>query len=147
MSSQKEHSIIGTWRLKSIYYKNGDGDKTNLYGENPLGILMYDISGYVNAQLGSNNRLGMKSNNGNALTTKDKEGAFDSFMAYYGKYYEKEPGVMIHQIEGCINPNWLNKDEIRYFRLKGDILEISTPKIYINGIEAVIEVLWKRVDL
>lgn len=137
--------IVGTWKLKSIFFRNENDQPINLYGENPNGILMYDNYGYMNAQIGFSNREHMSSDKLTGGTDKEKLKAFDTFMAYYGKYYEKEPGVIIHQVEGCLIPNWVGEDEIRYCKIDKNLLYISTPETLINNFKTKIEVIWERV--
>jgi len=137
--------IKGSWKLISIYYFFADGTQIDMYGENPIGILMYDDNGYMNAQLGRNHREEVCSYKEcmNDLATKSQ--IFDSFMAYYGKYYEESPGKIIHLVEGCINPFWIGQKEIRYVDVQGDILKIWTPPTPIDGRQAIIEVFWQRI--
>ncbi len=137
--------ITGTWKLNAIYFLFNDGSKEDMYGPNPIGILMYDSNGYMNAQLGESGRQTSFKNKEWMLDLNLKSIAFDSYMSYYGTYYEEEPGKVIHQVEGCINPDWIGEKEIRYVDTQGDILKIWTPKTQINGKEAVVEVLWQRV--
>jgi hypothetical protein len=136
--------IIGTWRLIAIYYKDDNDNKTNLYGEDPIGILMYDEFGNMNAQLGYRHRELMSSAALSGGTKKEKSRLFDQYMAYYGKYYEKEPGVVIHSVEGCMIPNWEGGDQIRYAKVDGDLLYISAPRMTVGERETVLEVVWER---
>ncbi len=140
-----KEEIVGTWKLQSIFYKDAEGKKIDLYGENPNGILMYDKLGYMNAQIGQKNREKMSSAALSGGSDSEKVKAFDSFMAYYGKYYEKEPGEIIHVVDACLIPNWEDQDEIRYCDINGDTLYITTPTTVINSHETVIEVFWKRL--
>ncbi len=140
-----KEEIVGTWKLQSIFYKDAEGKKIDLYGKNPNGILMYDKLGYMNAQIGQKSREKMSSAALTGGSDSEKVKAFDSFMAYYGKYYEKEPGEIIHEVEACLIPNWEKEDEIRYCEINGETLYITTPTTVINNHETVIEVFWKRL--
>ena len=135
--------IIGTWKLECIYYKTPKNVKVDLYGTNPNGILMYDKFGYMNAQIGFSERSHLKE-----MNPEDddlKIASHDTFMAYYGKYYEKEYGVIIHEVEGCLKPSWEGMNETRYVTINDDILYITTPETIIDGVNTIIEVFWKRV--
>ena len=135
--------IIGTWLLESIYYINRQGKRIDLYGEHPRGILMYDKHGYMNAQLGQSDRTHLQQLS--EESTGLKEQSFDTFMAYYGKFYEKEPGVIIHDVIGCMKPSWEGLQEIRIIDIQEDRLYITTPTMQLDGSETKIEVYWKRV--
>lgn len=136
--------IVGTWKLLSIFYRDREGNKVNLYGENPNGILMYDKHGYMNAQIGNSMREKMSSAALSGGDDAEKLKAFNTFMAYYGKYYEREPGMIIHEVEACLIPNWEGQEEIRFCKIAGDLLYITTPETTIDSIDTVIEVVWKK---
>ncbi|MCT4587841.1 MAG: lipocalin-like domain-containing protein [Carboxylicivirga sp.] len=138
--------LVGTWKLESIYFLFDDNTKMDMYGDSPLGILMYDDRGYMNAQLGFNKRE-EKYNTGEwSNDPAIKSEVFDSFMAYYGKYYEESPGKIIHLVEGCVNPDWIGEKEIRFYKIDGDTLKIWTPKTKVEGKNGIIEVIWKRAN-
>ena len=132
--------VVGTWMLDSIYYKFEDGSQVDMYGSQPIGILMYDHNGNMNAQLGNNNRQIPHTNSNEKLNKK----IGDSYMAYYGKYYEESPGKIIHKVIGCVNPSWIGEKEIRFYAVDKDILKIWTPSVAIDGKNAIIEVIWLR---
>ena len=79
--------------------------------------------------------------------SKDTEviDAFRSYFAYYGKYYEKEPGTIIHAVEGSLIPNWENKLQERYARIEGDSLFISTPPIQTEAHSLSFYLEWLRL--
>ncbi|MFT3738024.1 MAG: lipocalin-like domain-containing protein [Breznakibacter sp.] len=136
--------IVGSWNLISIYYLFDDGTKMDLYGKKPIGILMYDENGFMNAQLGDNLRQEIfRADDLADPTAKSK--IFDSYMAYYGTYYEEAPGKVIHEVIGCTNPTWIGKKEIRYVDIHGDTLRIWTLPTLVDRREAVIEVYWQRI--
>jgi hypothetical protein len=141
--SVKEH-VVGTWKLLSIFYWDKAGNKVNLYGDKPKGILMYDKHGYMNAQLGYSEREKMSTAAIGGGTKEEKLKAFDTFMAYYGKYYEREPGVVVHEIIAGSIPNWEGQDQIRFCKIVDGFLHISTPEMIVNGITTIIEVVWKK---
>lgn len=137
-------NIVGTWDLQAIYFKFEDGTKMDMYGPNPNGVLMYDNCGMMNAQLGCNNHKSFFERNDNLDERIPSAQLFGSYMAYYGKYYEEISGKLIHEVIGCINPEWIGEKEIRYFKIKDDCLKIWTPVQSIHNKEATIEVIWHR---
>jgi hypothetical protein len=143
MNSLK-HDIIGTWKLISWTYKNEHGDDVDYFGRNSTGILMYDASGYMNAQLMKENRAPFVSDSINGGTPEETRDAMNSYLAYFGKYYEANPGEMVHIVEGSLFPNWVGKKEIRYGQIKGDKLILSTPPIPAGGSNIVFYITWQR---
>ena len=136
--------IIGTWKLVSWVYQNEEDEKIDFFGPNPIGILMYEKSGYMNAQLMRSDRSNFVSANGAEGTPQEYASAFSGYAAYFGKFEEKEPGTLTHTVEGSLFPNWVGHDEIRYGKLEGNTLVLSAPGI-INGEKIMFYVTWKRV--
>ncbi len=137
------NEIIGTWKLISIYYKYKNGNKENMYGPNPIGILMYDKSGNMNAQLGYRGRE-ITYKNSYSNNDQIKASCFDTYMCYYGSFYEESPGIVIHHVVGCTNPTWINRKEIRYIKIENNILKIDTPEMEYNGEKVILEVMWEK---
>ena len=136
--------IIGTWKLVSWKYNGENDTPLDFFGENPEGILMYDKSGYMNAQLNKQGRAGFVSESLTGGTSEEISQAYLSYAAYYGKYYEKSPGEIIHIVEGSLFPNWVGHEEIRYGKIQGEYLILSTPPIQAKGKEIVFIVTWER---
>ncbi len=138
--------IIGTWKLVSWKYKNEKGEKHHFFGKQPKGILMYDVHGYMNAQL---MRKGRKSFASRALTSgsmNEKSDAFLSYFAYYGRYEETGPGQIVHIVEGSLMPNWVKDKQIRYVKIEKDILSITTPPILSGDANIIHRIKWKRMN-
>ena len=136
--------LIGTWILESIYYKDANNEKVNLYGDDPNGILMYDAHGYMNAQIGYKNREHLGRDELNSNSSNKKQQAFDTFTAYYGTYKIIDNKTVVHTVIGCTIPDWEKGDEIRFFSISGNKMKINTPETKINGFNTVIEVEWLR---
>lgn len=136
--------IIGTWKLVSWIYRNEKGEEIHYFGEGAGGILMYDRNGYMNAQLTRGDRKRFVSESIGDGTPQEIDEAYKSYAAYYGKYYEKTPGELIHEVEGSLFPNWTGHDEIRYGKIVDNLLILSTPPIKTGTGEIVFHVTWKR---
>jgi hypothetical protein len=137
--------IIGTWSIVSIISRGKDGKAIQLFGENPKGVLTYDINGIVSLQFMMNERKNFSSNIYEAATPEEIQAAFKSYQAYYGQYYEKEPGVIVHVIEGCIFPNWSGKSEICHASIEGDKLYLTTLPMQLADRLISIKAVWQRV--
>lgn len=144
MNTSIIESLKGSWMLVSMSYENKNGETVHLYGENPIGILTYDNNGYMNAQMGFRHRSNFTTDSLGDGSSEEIISAYKSYMAYFGRYYEKEPGVIVHQVEGCLFPNWQNHNEIRYATIKNDLLIISTPEIIFDNYSIIIKAVWKR---
>ncbi|MEL7001265.1 MAG: lipocalin-like domain-containing protein [Bacteroidota bacterium] len=121
--------IVGTWKLVSWKYENEDGKEVDFFGENPQGILMYDKEGYMNVQIHHHTRPNFHTEGLVDGTAEETERGFKSYVAYYGKYYQEEPDMITHKVEGSLFPNWEGNIQKRYFKLSGNNLTLSTPPL------------------
>ena len=145
MKSIKEE-IIGTWKLVSWVYENEKSEIIHYLGEGATGILMYDKNGYMNAQILKANRSPFASDSISGGTPNEAHGAFHSYLAYFGKYYEDKPGEVVHIVEGSLFPNWMGNKEVRYGRIEGNVLILHTPPIPAQGREIIFYITWKRAN-
>jgi len=144
MNQPLKEQIIGTWKLVSWVFENENGETIHYLGADASGILMYDKNGYMNAQLMKGNRKPFESSSINGSTPEEAHQAFNSYLAYFGRYYEENPGEVVHIVEGSLFPNWMGNKEIRYGRIDGDLLILHTPPIPAHGREIVFYITWKR---
>ena len=145
MKEPIKDKIIGTWKLVSWIFKNEHGQDIHYFGEHAQGILMYDAAGYMNAQLMKSDRMPFASASISGGSPDEAHRAFHSYLAYYGKYYEEEPGAVVHIVEGSLFPNWIGNKEVRYGKIEGDLLVLHTPPIQAQGREIVFYITWCRV--
>lgn len=144
MTESIKDKIAGTWKLISWTYNDGDGKTVDYFGDNPTGVLMYDMYGNMNAQLMKSNRANFASDSFNSGSGDETSEAFLSYLAYYGKYYETAPGEIVHQVEGSLYPNWVGMKQIRYARIEGNRLMVSTPPIPSSTGSTVYVIEWER---
>ena len=51
-----------------------------------------------------------------------------------------------HHIEAASIQNWVNGDQVRFFKLDGDHLTVLTPSTYVSGGQAqTFELKWERL--
>src|ERR1700691_952366 len=72
--------FVGTWKLVSI-----SSSESRLFGERPVGILIYDADGHVAVQIMRNPRPDISSGPG-FPTAKEVQIAYKGYYAYYGTY-------------------------------------------------------------
>lgn len=138
--------IIGTWKLVSWKCWIADEPAVDYFGENPSGILMYDANGYMNAQLTQAERIPFTSQSLQAGKAEEMQQAYQSYVAYYGRYYERTPGEIVHQIEGSLFPNWVGKEEVRFATLEENQLSLSTALMHAREKHMFFEAMWVRAN-
>jgi hypothetical protein len=125
--------------------KSSKGDQFFPYGENPTGMIIYSESGDVTVVLMWVGRSKFASGDPLGGTAEEIKEAFEGFDAYGGTYeVDMEKGVVTHPIEVGRFPNWEGTAQVRYFKLLGDQLLLSTPPIPALEQEWVLDVVWER---
>jgi hypothetical protein len=132
-SSSAQHAtsreeLLGTWRLLSFYDESIDtGKKTNVFGENPRGLLILTNDGRIALTLISNARALPK---GPAPTDQEAAVLFKTMLAYVGRY-TIDPAIegalgMTVRSEVASNPRLEGADRKFIVRTDGDMLIFKT---------------------
>ncbi len=138
--------IVGTWKLISWIYKDENGNEIDFFGKDPIGILMYDDKGYMNVQIHRRERADFDTDGLLDGTPEEISSAFKSYVAYYGKYYQEEPGIITHSVEGSLFPNWQDNFQKRYAQILGNKLTLSTPPLSTGGKQINFTLEWVRYE-
>ena len=139
------YDIQGTWLLISMNIIDSSGQSFDMYGKDPLGISTFDAKGYLNAQMGASNRTLFASEIVNQGSAEEIKSAYKSYMAFFGRYKETSPGTLSIRLEGCLFPNWQEKEIIRYAEISDNLLYLSTPPTPFGSITAIVKAIWKKV--
>ena len=145
--------LIGSWRLVSRQSRkaNGEIERDRGLSETPLGILVYDQSGHVAAQLSRRDRTVamLPEECQTAITTKgtpDTAQTILGYDAYFGTYRINEhDGTVIHHLEAALFPGDIGKDIQRHFTISGDQLKITFDTTTRDGIKVTRTLIWQRM--
>lgn len=122
--------FIGAWKLVAI--ENGRRPRDRM-GDRPRGLLIYDPSGYMSVHTFDSARPNFAVNDIEGYTQEELKAAFDGYTAYFGTYdIDEARGIVIHHVEGCLFPNHIGGDQIRYYEFSGARL-ILMPGVSLNG--------------
>jgi hypothetical protein len=145
--------LIGSWRFVSRQSRRANGELEPDPGLStiPLGILIYDQSGHVAAQLSRRDRtvaiIGEECQT--AVTTKgtpDNSQTILGYDAYFGTYkIDEQAGIVTHHLEAALFPEDIGKDIGRHFTISGDKLTISFNTITRDGVKVTRTVIWERM--
>jgi Lipocalin-like domain len=145
--------LIGSWRLVSRESRreNGQVEIDQGLATLPLGVLIYDQSGHVAAQLSRRDRTVsiFREDCPVAAETKgtpDNSQTVLGYDAYFGTYTlnEKE-GIVTHHLEAAIWPGDIGKDIDRHFRISGDRLTITFNTTTKEGVKVTRILVWERM--
>ena len=117
-----ENDIVGTWRFTSFVREVvATGERQNEFGEKPDGYISYQPDGRMFAVLVGSNRP----TPAGTPTDDEKIRLFGTLIAYSGAYVV-EGDKVTHKIEVSWNQSWTGGDQVRFFKVEGNTLTITT---------------------
>ncbi len=138
--------FVGTWQLVSAQYRRANGEVIEIYGENPVGMLMYDANRYMAVQIMRRQRPNFTAADRLGGTPEQIQAAFRGYLAYFGRYtIDEEQHTVTHHIQGALLPNWVGVDQVRFFEWNGNQLTLRTPPLMIGGAEATGYLVWEKI--
>ena len=145
--SQIPPSVVGTWRLVSFEARYENGEIRYPLGRKAVGQLSYSTEGYVSAIVVQPDRLPFTSGDMRRGTDAEVRSAFEGFIGYVGSYsIDAEKGTATHHVLGASFPNWMGGDEVRFYKLEGTELILSTPPTLYGGERGQGVLVWERVE-
>lgn len=142
----KKEMVIGIWSLVSYEVTDNEGNKTFPMGEDCKGFIMYHPEGYMSAQMMSPGRPAYASGALHTGSQEEMAAAAQGYLAYCGPYEVDEENLIVtHHMSVSMNPTWLGDTQPRYVKLNGDLLEIASPPVIVDGKEQSTKLIWKRV--
>lgn len=144
-ASQKriKEQLVGTWTLVLVDNILPNGKRTQPYGANPQGILMFDSNGNYSLQILRAGRAKFASNDKTQGTAEENKTLVLGSNSHFGRYSidEVDHTITFH-IERAFFPNWEGTEQKRLFTLTSNKLRYSVPTTT-NGAGVVGEVVWK----
>jgi Lipocalin-like domain len=143
--AQQANDIVGTWTLVSITLER-DGKKTDFYGPNPQGQLIYDATGHFSVIITRSDLPKFASDNRVAGTPEENKAIVQGSLASFGTYSVNETDKTYTQhVESCTFPNWNGTDQKYSFDISGDELSIQVVSGPLTSIgTGTAYVVWKR---
>jgi len=139
--------VVGIWKLISVKTEADDGTVTYPFGKDVAGLLMIDAKGYFSVQLMDTKRPYFKSPDPRDGTPGEVKTAFENYIGYYGTFdLDETKGVAIFHVRGAWLPNWIGSEQIRYYTLSGNRMNISTAPVLFDGKKRVGKLIWERVN-
>jgi Lipocalin-like domain len=118
-----DNPIVGTWRFQSFVREViATGERQNEFGERPSGYITYQPDGRMFAVLVGDNRPKPA---GAIPTDEEKIKLFGTLIAYSGTYL-LDGDKITHKIDVSWNQSWTGADQVRFYKLEGDTLTITT---------------------
>ena len=131
LAQSLKEQLPGAWRLVSIYNEE-NGKKTNVFGDKPLGLAMYDRSGNIIQFIGNPDVPKFAVANRQKGTDKEYRDAMRGTISGFGTYTVQGDTVTIKWIASSY-PNRTGTTETRTYKLVGNELHITNPTASSGG--------------
>ena len=138
--------LVGTWRLRTWKSLGSDGSAVDPLGAQPLGYIFYNRDGHMSVEIMAANRSPYRDSDVFGGTPEERSEAIGTYLSYSGPYEVlPDQETVIHHIEVCSYPNWIGNAQVRFAKLDGDLLTLSTKPMTFQGVERKAELVWQRV--
>jgi lipocalin-like protein len=142
----KAEDLIGTWRLRSWKNLASDGSAVDPLGEKPVGYIFYNHDGYMSVEIMAAHRTPYHVPDAFGGTPEERSEAISTYLSYSGPFEVlPDQDTVIHHIDVCSYPNWIGNAQVRFARLDGDQLVLSTRPMTFQGVERRAELVWERI--
>jgi hypothetical protein len=136
--------VVGTWRAVSWHRRfiaTGAMDGMAL-GTDPVGFINYGTDGRMIVILARRDRPPPGTDD---PTDAEKLRLFDTMAAYAGSYTVHDDRL-VHHIDIAWNQSWAGSDQVRYFRLDGDLLTLTSAPTRdpVTGEEIELVATWRK---
>jgi hypothetical protein len=142
----KAEDLVGTWRLRTWKNVGSDGSVVDPLGEHPVGYIFYNHDGYMSVEIMEANRAPYRDPDVFGGTPTERSEAISTYLSYSGPYEVlADRDTVIHHIEVSSFPNWIGNAQVRFAKLEGGQLTLSTKPMTFQGVERKAELVWERV--
>ena len=119
--------IIGAWQLESREVRKAGGEvvRDAVLGAEPVGRLIYDVTGHMSLQM---MRLDRKQAISTPTNRQDAQNArvILGYDSYFGTFHVDEAaGTVIHKVVGSLFPEDIGKDFVRQLTVDGNRLTLG----------------------
>ncbi|MBC8042857.1 MAG: lipocalin-like domain-containing protein [Rhizobacter sp.] len=144
VSALVREKLVGAWKLVSYAVRVLSGETLHPYSESPVGLLIYDASGMMSAQIMNPDRA--KHEGPGKETANELRAAYNGYIAYFGKFSIEPSGEAVtHHVEGSLHTWILHTDQVRFLSVKNEQLVLSADLK--SGLKTRRhEITWERVS-
>ena len=147
-----ENPILGTWKLQSLVFEaTGTGQRSSPFGDHPDGYLSYSSDGRMYAIGVAEDRPKPR----DLVPTDEEKVKLQGSMFAYAGTYTADGEKVVHHVDVSWNQSWTGTDQVRFYKLDGNTLTITTAKtvqIYagaestLDGEEGEFVLVWQKVQ-
>jgi hypothetical protein len=136
--------LVGSWTFISALETYPDGRKTDRWGPNPKGTLMFDANGRYVQIISRSDIPKFAANKPDMGTADENKAVVANMVVGFGTYTVNETDkTLITRVEGGLFPNAIGSEQKRIISsLTADELKYTNPTTTMGS---VAEATWKRV--
>ena len=139
-AADERETLLGNWKLVTFYTEDVDTkQRNNVYGEHPRGYAGITPGGRLFAFVTADGRKPPQN-------SEEQAAAFRTVIAYTGQF-RVEGEKFITKVDVAWNEGWVGTEQVRYWRVEGDKLYITTapiPNPNVPGGKMVGTLVWER---
>ena len=141
-----ETALVGTWQLTSFSLIVVDTKETSRpYGENPTGYIQFSPGGHMVMFLAAGE---LKPPASGSYTDAERADVHRGIVGAYAGTYAVEGNKVTYHVLTSWRPEWIGRDQIRYFEIDGTKLTIKTTPVTFSrtGQSIIATLTFERVD-
>ena len=138
-----KEQLVGTWTFVSAVDVQKDGSKTDRWGPNPKGMVMFDANGRYAFVITRSDLPQFASKNVTQGTAEENKAVVQGLIVHFGTYSVNEADkILTTHVEGSSFPNLNGIDQKRTITsLTADELKYTNPA---TATGTTAEAVWKR---
>jgi Lipocalin-like domain len=140
-----ENPILGTWKLQSLVHEaSATGQRSSPFGDRPDGYLSYSADGRMYAIGVVEDRPKPR----DLVPTDEEKVELQRSMFAYAGTYTADGEKVVHHVDVSWNQSWTGTDLVRFYKLDGNTLTITTARAQsaIDGEEGEFILVWKKIQ-
>jgi hypothetical protein len=144
MASSDASPLIGTWKqLSGTMVEEGSTSERSNLSAAPNGFVNFSADGRLILLSTDSAR---KKPAGEVPTAAEAEALYRSMIAYAGTYKLAGNKVTYH-LEATWNESWTRSTQVRFWKVEGDLLTITTPEIVnpLTGKRSVFKLTFRKI--
>ena len=139
-----ENPILGTWKLQSLVHEaTATGQRSSPFGDHPDGYLNYSPDGRMYAIGVAEDRPKPR----DLVPTEEENAKLQGSMFAYAGTYTADGEKVVHHVDISWNQSWTGTDLVRFYKLDGNTLTITTARARSasDGEEGEFILVWNKV--
>ena len=138
--------LTGVWQLVAVEARRSTGERFQIFGKYPTGMLIYTDSGYMSVLVSDPDRPAFAGGNLFEGTPDELQAAFDGMSGYCGTFEVDEARTEInHHLLSSTFPGGEGTRLLRHYEFLDGRLIFKVPPTMVHGDESTVELIWERV--